>query len=102
MQGSYIGEYRRTSILCEAGERIWDFAMIKPRTHQEVIDFIGSEFSAMIIVNEDTGEALLTADVTYVLTAHDLLSAFERAEDALDVGLYTPCESCIDSWIDDS
>lgn len=49
-----------------------------PRTPEQMIEFIGSNFGAMQFADED-GKEWPKADVTYTLTVHDLLSAFNWA-----------------------
>lgn len=48
-----------------------------PRSPEEMIEFIGSNFNCMQNANDVTGEPFKSADVIYSLTVHDLLSAFE-------------------------
>lgn len=50
-----------------------------PKTEQDVIDFIGSNFNSMR-THDNEGNALTLDQVTYNLTVHDLLSAFEFLE----------------------
>ena len=60
--------------------------MIKPKTPEEIIAFIGSNFNSMAtnqpVLNNDgewvAGEMFPLEDVTYSLTVHDLLSAFSE------------------------
>ena len=57
--------------------------MKKPKTPNEVIDFIGSNFNSMR-THGAAGVVLPLDLVTYSLTVHDILSAFEWAEDGAD------------------
>lgn len=50
--------------------------MIKPKTPEEVIAFIGSNFNSMETEIGDTGVKRELEDVTYSLTVHDILNAF--------------------------
>lgn len=61
--------------------------MIKPKTPEEVVAFIGSNYNSMIptaepVMNESgkwvTGELLPLEDIVYSLTVHDLLRAFSE------------------------
>jgi hypothetical protein len=51
-----------------------------PTTPEEVIDFIGGDFMVMHSHNLD-GSELPRDAVTYTLSVHDLLSAFNKAAD---------------------
>lgn len=53
-------------------------APVVPRTPEEAIGFIGSQYSAMRLADEH-GKELPKADVSYTLSVHDLLSAFSMA-----------------------
>jgi len=57
--------------------------MRKPKTPVEVVAFIGNNFNSMQTHNE-AGEKLPDNMVTYRLTVHDILSAFEWADDGVD------------------
>jgi len=57
--------------------------MRKPKTPDEVIEFIGSNFNSMRTHGPD-GKKLNADMVTYSLTVHDILSAFEWTEDGAD------------------
>lgn len=50
-----------------------------PRTPQEMIAFIGSNYNWKQTHNIDDGNPLRDMDVVYSLTVHDLLSAFAEA-----------------------
>jgi hypothetical protein len=52
--------------------------MKKIYTEQDVIDFVDFNFQ-FLITHDELGNELPLADVTYHLTVHDLLSAFEMA-----------------------
>ena len=54
--------------------------MRKPKTPEEVIEFIGSNFNSMETEIGDTGVKRELDDVTYSLTVHDILSAFQGAD----------------------
>ena len=90
--------------------------MIKPKTPEEVIAFIGSNYNSMIptadpVMNESgewvTGELLPLEDIVYSLTVHDLLSAFSewsderlRCEPCRETGLVhcSDPENCGGPW----
>lgn len=65
--------------------------MIKPKTPEEVIAFIGSNYNSMIKTADPfwdesrkvwiTGELLPLEGIVYSLTVHDLLSAFSEWAD---------------------
>jgi hypothetical protein len=63
----------------EARRNTLDLISLIPRTPQQMIDFIGSNFNCMQTHTEDGSTALSTDAVCYSITVHDLLSAFEWA-----------------------
>jgi hypothetical protein len=56
-----------------------DLRNLIPRTPQQMIDFIGSNFNSMQTHTEDGSTALSPDAVCYSITVHDILSAFEWA-----------------------
>ena len=92
--------------------------MIKPKTPEEVIAFIGSNYNSMIptadpVMNESgewvTGELLPLEDIVYNLTVHDLLSAFSEWADndvlriepngSLSGGIVPPDDISPSDWV---
>ena len=71
--------------------------MIKPKTPEEVIAFIGRNYNSMIttaypVVTDSVGfsdwspgELLPLEDIVYSLTVHDLLSAFRECDEDMVV-----------------
>ena len=54
--------------------------MEKPSTPEQVIEFVGSNFSSMRTHSETEGRLPIDR-ISYTLTVHDILSAFEFADD---------------------